>query len=154
MPRAALVLALALGACAPPGDAPPGNAPPGDAPSVTDAYAPAAPAGGTGALFFTVTGGTEPDTLVAVAFAGAARTDVHESYDDDGLRGMRTVPDGVPVAAGATVALAPGGVHAMLANLAAPLVPGDTLAAVATFARAGEQPFRAVVRPLGAMPAP
>ena len=88
-------------------------------------------------------------------FAGAARADVHEAYDaGDGLRGMRTVPDGVPVAAGATVALAPGGFHAMLVGLAAPLAPGDTLDATATFARAGRLPIRAGVRALGEMPAP
>ena len=128
---------------------------PSGALTVADAYAPAAPAAGTSALFFSIAAGSEPDTLVAVAFAGAERTEVHETYDTPGgLRGMRTVPGGVPVAAGATVALAPGSYHAMLLGLAAPLAPGDTLDAVATFARAGEVPLRAVVRTLGEMPAP
>lgn len=120
--------------------------------TVADVYAPPAPAGGTGALYFTIRGGAEADTLRSVAFAGAERAEVHETYDaGEGMRGMRPVA-GVAVAAGGETALAPGSTHVMLTNLATALAPGDTLRAEATFARAGAVPVAAVVRALDAMP--
>ena len=161
MIRSALLLALgALSACAP--DAPTPGTPTPETPTATpepaalavrDAVVPAAPAGGTGALYVTVTGGPEADTLLAADVPGAARTALHEAFDaGEGMRGMRAVASG-PVPAGATVALAPGGTHAMLMGLTAALTPGDTLDATLTFARAGTVRVRAAVRPLGALPA-
>lgn len=152
-----LVLLVAAG-CQPEAPPPPPAAPVppaadvARAPSVLDAYAPAAPEGGSSALFFTVTGGSVPDTLVAVSFAGAERVEVHETYDTpDGLRGMRAV-GALPVAAADTVRLAPGGYHVMLIGLRAALAPGDTLAADVRFARGGTVAAEAVVRALDAMP--
>lgn len=153
-----LVLLVAAGCQteAPPPPPPAAPVPPAAdvarAPSVLDAYAPAAPEGGTGALFFTVTGGSVPDTLVEVSFAGAERVEVHETYDTaDGLRGMRAV-GALPVAAADTVRLAPGGYHVMLIGLRAALAPGDTLAADVRFARGGTVAAEVVVRALDAMP--
>ena len=159
MIRSALLLALgAFAACAP--EAPEASAPGAPAASsgpaalaVRDAVVPAAPAGGTGVLYVTITGGSEPDTLLAADVPGAARTALHEAFDaGEGMRGMRAVA-GVPVPAGATVALAPGGTHAMLMGLSAALTPGDTLDATLTFARAGTVRVRAAVHALDALPA-
>ncbi len=158
MTRLSLLLALGLAACASP------EAPPAEASgasnvaaatlAISDAYALPAPLGGTGALFVTIDGGAQPDTLVSVAFDGAARTDLHEAFvEAGGLHGMRPV-EGLPVPAGATVALAPGGFHAMLVELARPLAVGDTLAATATFASGATLPVRATVRPLDALSTP
>ncbi|HEX9953116.1 MAG TPA: hypothetical protein VGB53_15205, partial [Rubricoccaceae bacterium] len=84
MIRSALLLALgALSACAPDsprgGDAEPRGAAveSGAVLAVRDAVVPAAPAGGTGALFLTLTGGPEADTLLAASVPGAARTALH-----------------------------------------------------------------------------
>lgn len=149
--------ALSLAACESPAPAAPADGRPAARESsgslvISAAYAPPAPAGGTGGLFFRIDGGPEADTLRSVAFAGAERAEVHESYDaGDGMRGMRAV-DAVPVDAGGVTELAPGGFHIMLINLSDALAPGDTLRAEATFARAGTVPIVAVVRPLGEMP--
>ena len=158
MTRFSLILALGLAACTTPETpaAPAGPAPgaPSSALAISDAYAPAAPQGGTSALFFTVRGGPAPDTLVAVAFDGATKTDVHETVTEaDGLRRMQPVA-GIPVPAGAAVALAPGGFHAMLIELAQPLTVGDTLSATATFASGATRPVRAAVRSIDDLPAP
>ncbi len=61
---------------------------------------------------------------------------------------------GIPVPAGATVALAPGGYHAMLVELARPLAAGDTLSATATFTSGTTLPLRAIVRSIDDLPAP
>ena len=157
MPRRLLAGLLLLAACeSPPAEAPTSALGPSEAPAalaVSNAYAPVSPAGGTTALFFTIDGGPEADTLVAVRTEASVRTEVHESFDDDGLRGMRPV-DGVAVPAGGTVALAPGSFHAMLFETTRAIAPGDTVAATAVFARAGEVPVAAVVRSLDDLPAP
>lgn len=165
MTRFSLILALGLAACTSP-ETPPtetgaaspttGAAAPAApaALTVSDAYAPAAPRGGTSALFFTIAGGPTPDTLASVAFDGAAKTNVHETViEADGLRRMQPVA-GIPVPAGATVALAPGGYHAMLVELARPLAAGDTLSATATFTSGTTLPLRAIVRSIDDLPAP
>ncbi len=152
-----LPLALLLAACQPetPPPPPPADVPPAPdvarAPEATDAFAPAAPAGGTTGLFLTITGGSVPDTLVGVTYVGAERAEVHETYDaGGGMRGMREV-SALPVAAADTVRLAPGGYHVMLIGLREALAAGDTLAAGLRFARGGTVPVRAVVRTLDAM---
>ena len=147
---------LALAACETPvGPAPDASAsnstPTAASLTVSGAYVPAAPAGGTSGLFFTVSAGPTADTLLAVQTDVAARTEIHESIDaGDGMRGMRAV-QGVPVPVGTGVALAPGGTHAMLFEVTQALAPGDTVRAVALFARAGEVPVVAVVRSLQEM---
>lgn len=156
MARSLLIAMLGLAACQQPApDAPATPDAEGVATgplTIMDAYTPPAPAGGTGGLFLTITGGAEADTLRSVAFAGAERSEIHESYDaGDGMRGMRPVA-GVPVPAGGAATLGPGGTHVMMMNLARALAPGDTLRAEATFDRAGAVPVVAVVRSLEAMP--
>ena len=159
-----LALALGLTACqseAPPdASAPPAAASsaagarggePGGTVAVTDPFVSAAPAGGTGGVFLTLTGGAQPDTLVGVRSDVAERAEVHETYAVDGLRGMREVGS-LAVPAGATVALAPGGYHVMLLGLTEALATGDTVDVELEFARAGTVPVRVPVQGLDAMP--
>ncbi|MFN3596424.1 MAG: copper chaperone PCu(A)C [Rubricoccaceae bacterium] len=148
--RALLLTAtLLLGACQS-ASAPPPE--PGVPLRVDRAYMLAAPAGGTSALFFEITGGTGPDTLLGALFDGAERVELHASVERTGeMRGMRPV-DGVPVGPQALVALRPGGYHVMLIGLREPLTPGDSFEVALRFARAGGLAVRAGVRPLEALP--
>ena len=61
-----------------------------------------------------VNGGTED--IVIVGFAGAERVEMHETIEQEGRMGMRPLPR-LAVAAGSTVALAPGGKHLMVFGL-------------------------------------
>ncbi len=56
--------------------------------------------------------------------------------DNDVMR-MRALPEGLPIPAGATVVLEPGGLHLMFMDLHRPLVEGDTVTITLTFERAG-----------------
>ena len=52
----------------------------------------------------------------------------------------------IPVAAGTTVALEPGGYHIMLMELAKPLVVGEKVKVTLTFEKAGDVVVEAEVR--------
>ncbi len=54
--------------------------------------------------------------------------------------------DSVPVPAGETVELKPGGYHVMLLDVQKELVPGDTIEVTLTFELAGEVTVTAEVR--------
>ena len=157
-PLALAACALALAACQPNTGADDPvveetQGAPSAALSVAEPFAVAAPAGGTAGVFLTVAGGAEADTLLEARSAAAERVEVHETYDaGDGLRGMREVAAGIPVAAGGTVDLAPGGYHVMLINLAAALAVGDSVGLDLEFARAGTVTVRVPVVSLDAMP--
>lgn len=60
---------------------------------------------------------------------------------------MRKV-DQIPVSAGGTTELAPGGYHVMLMDLVNPLEPGQSVALTLTFEKAGELTVNAEVRAL------
>ena len=51
---------------------------------------------------------------------------------------MRELPEGLPIPAGATVELAPGGLHMMFMELKQPLLAGDQIKVKLTFEKAGE----------------
>ena len=142
-PRLAFGALLALAACEAP--APPL---PTEARTITGAYVPAAPAGGTAGLFFEVSAARAPDTLLAVRTDAAAQVQIHRTTaGDGGIRGMARL-DRVVVPAGGGLAFAPGGLHVMLVETTRGLAPGDTVRATAVFARAGDVPVVAVVRSL------
>ncbi|MEM1268934.1 MAG: copper chaperone PCu(A)C [Bacteroidota bacterium] len=121
---------------------------------LSDPFAPAAPETGTSAVFVTIQGASEPDTLVQAEFAGAERIELHETFDaGNGLSGMREIEGGIPVAAVDGVVLKPGGYHIMLIGLTEALAAGDTLAINLGFARSGEQLLRVPILSLEDMPA-
>lgn len=150
----ATVLLLTLAACKP--TQPP--APPAE-PAVAEPAAPVAvykigaltiseartretpPNGTTTAGFLTIRNdGSEPDRLLgASATAAAASVELHEmSSTADGVMQMRALPDGLTIAPGSEVALAPGGVHLMLIGLNQTLVAGQTLPVELSFEKAGK----------------
>jgi len=129
--------------CAQMGDATPGaamctpmaGATPGAGPGGMHGMAGA----GTGGAFFTVTNnGTEDDRLVSAASDVAAAVEIHEMAMKDGTMQMAPLMDGLPLPAGETVVLEPGGYHIMMIGLMHDLKAGETLKLTLTFEKAGE----------------
>lgn len=106
---------------------------------VSQAWSRPAPQGGNGAGYAVISNrGTTADTLVAASSPVAARIEIHESMVMGGQAMMHPRPGGLPVPAGATVALKPGGWHMMLMGLKQPLKAGDRFPATLTFRKAGK----------------
>jgi copper(I)-binding protein len=96
---------------------------------------PSAPVGGG---FLTLTNpGTEGDRLVAVSSPLAGKVQLHQMTMEGDVMAMRDLPDGLPLPAGATVTLSPGGDHMMFIGLKAPFVEGETVPVTLTFEKAG-----------------
>ena len=75
------------------------------------------------------------DTLLGVDVDGVARTSLHRTTESDGVMRMRFVEGGVPVPAGATLRMEPGGLHVMLEGLGGTMAGGDRVAFELRFAR-------------------
>ncbi|SFQ67582.1 hypothetical protein SAMN05421853_1194 [Roseivivax halotolerans] len=89
--------------------------------------------------FMTVTNtGETDDTLISASSAAAGRMEVHEMAMDGDVMRMRELEDGLPIPAGETVTLEPGGYHVMFMDLSAPLSEGDSAEVTLTFEKAGE----------------
>ena len=96
---------------------------------------PNAPVGGA---YITITNkGTEPDTLVSVASPAAGIVSLHEMSMEGTVMKMRPLPSGVDIAPGATVTMAPSGIHMMFEHLTQPFVEGHKVQVTLTFAKAG-----------------
>jgi copper(I)-binding protein len=71
---------------------------------------------------------------------------------EDGVAKMREVEGGIPVPAGESVTLEPGGLHVMLMGLSKPLAEGETAPLTLRFESGAEiavdAPIRAV-KPMG-----
>ncbi len=95
--------------------------------------------------------GAEPDTLLSVSSPAAGRIDIHETrMDAQGVMQMFPIAGGVTVPAQGEIAFAPGGLHLMLMDLAAPLTEGERVVMTLTFQRTGPVQIEAVVaRPGG-----
>jgi copper(I)-binding protein len=85
------------------------------------------------------------DTLVSVSTPAAARAQIHEMRMENNLMMMGELENGLPLPAGQAVALAPGGNHIMLLEVAAPLTAGDTVPLTLTFAQAAPVEVTATV---------
>lgn len=132
-----------------------------DAPSVSvgalkieNAFARPTPGGATVAVGYLtiVNSGSTPDRLVSATSDISAKTQIHEMKMDNGVMEMRELTDGLPIPAGATVALSPGGYHIMFVDLKHPVKPGDVIHTTLTFEKAGkvDVPFKAAAS-MGAM---
>ncbi len=95
--------------------------------------------------------------LVAVATPAAKAAEIHSMALENGVMKMRAMQS-LPLPAGKTVELRPGGYHVMLLDLVAPLKEGDSVPVVLTFAdksgRNTTQEVKATVRALTAGAAP
>jgi copper(I)-binding protein len=73
------------------------------------------------------------DRLVSARSPEANQVQIHESRIESGMMMMRELREGLPLPAGETVALEPGGNHLMLLGVKEPLVAGDTVSLTLTF---------------------
>jgi copper(I)-binding protein len=96
---------------------------------------------------------TEDAKLVGAASPSASIVEVHEMAMKDNVMTMRAV-DELPLPAGKTVELKPGGYHVMLIDLAKPLAAGDKVPVMLTIVgkdgRKSTLEVKAEVRAMGA----
>jgi copper(I)-binding protein len=111
------------------------------------------PTAPTGGAFLTVTNkGTTPDRLVSVASPAAGTVQVHEMKMEGNVMRMREHEGGLEIAPGATVTLAPGGLHIMMMGLKAPLKQGEKVPLTLVFEKAGSIDVELAVVAIGASP--
>ncbi len=84
----------------------------------------------------------EATTLVAVSSPVAGVAEIHEMKMDGDIMRMRHLSQGLPLPAGKSVALAPGGFHIMLMNLKTSLPKDTTVPLTLTFRDAKGQEQR------------
>ena len=100
-------------------------------------------------VYLTVHNGGPVDALAGASCDRADLCQLHEIREQDGVARMVAV-ERIPVPAGGTVVLKPGGQHVMLLGLHGPLVAGERLTLTLVFAKAGPRQVQAVVGPVGA----
>jgi periplasmic copper chaperone A len=124
---------------------------------VEDPYARATPAGAmSGVVYMTLDNKTNAaDRLIRASSNVAAQVQIHEMSMVNGVMQMRQLVDGLPVPAGESVVLKPGGYHVMLIGLKKQLAAGETLPLTLTFEKAGNisvtVPIKAMGSAMGSM---
>jgi periplasmic copper chaperone A len=97
--------------------------------------------------------GDEADRLVGIETAVAARPEVHEMLQEDGVMKMR--PAGpLEIPPGGEARLEPGGMHVMLMQLRQPLEEGGRMLLTLIFEKAGEITVDAPIAAIGAREPP
>ncbi|WP_431283852.1 copper chaperone PCu(A)C [Humitalea sp. 24SJ18S-53] len=109
----------------------------------------AAVAGGTGAGFMTLRSTGAGDRLLSASSPAARTVELHTAIRDGEVMRMRPVTD-IPVAAGQSVTLAPGGFHIMLIGLTQPMAAGSRVPLTLRFERGGEVTVELAVERAGA----
>ncbi len=107
---------------------------------VADAWArPTIGKGRATAAYLTITNeGTTDDLLKAVKSPSAEHVELHETkMTAEGVMQMRPLEEGLPIPAGGTAELKPGGAHVMVMGLEATLAEGGELPLTLEFAEAG-----------------
>lgn len=105
---------------------------------IVAAWARATPPGvDNGAVYCTIVNHGGADKLVGARSSAAHGAEIHASLSENGVVEMRRV-EALPISAGTSVELAPGGTHLMLVGLAAPLAAGAKVELTLVFSTAGE----------------
>ena len=109
------------------------------------------PGAPVGAGFMTITNtGTTDDTLIAAASDIAGDVQLHNMRVENDVMKMYEMEGGIPIPAGQTVTLAPGGLHVMFMQMKGQLVEGEDVKVTLTFARAGTVDVVLAVRDVAA----
>jgi len=91
--------------------------------------------------------------VVSVSSPLAGVAELHEMALEGNVMRMRALPNGLPLPAGQTVELKPGGLHVMLMDLKRPLADGEVVPVTLVVEGAGGKretlEVKAPVRPLG-----
>lgn len=101
------------------------------------------------AFYMTVVNRTgQDDALVQVRTDACGTVELHQSaLDDQSVMRMAPVPQGrIPVPAGNTITLEPGGLHVMCLDVLEPLTLGQQIPVTVVFEEAGEMGVVAEVR--------
>ncbi len=94
--------------------------------TIDDVWARSTPPGAeTAAFYMHITGGDDDNTLLGATSPVCGMAEIHETTETDGTMSMAPVQGGIPIPAGETVMLEPGGFHVMCMGLVEPLVAGD-----------------------------
>jgi copper(I)-binding protein len=115
-----------------------------------DGWARAADSGTTGGAYLVLENrDTTSVSITGVSTAAADAAELHETMVHDGVAHMMPHAD-LAIAAGATLTMAPGGMHLMLVGMRHAVVEGDTVAVVLRLTRgagaADSLPVRLPVR--------
>ncbi len=94
-----------------------------------------APAAKNGAVYLTITDQGAPDQLIGASATASESASLHQTINDNGVMKMRLV-ESLPLAAGKTVTMSPGGYHIMLVGLKTQLRVGDSFPLTLRFANA------------------
>ena len=94
--------------------------------------------GQNGAVYLTIKNeGKEGDKVLSAESPAAAKSELHETRDENGVMKMRAVKDGVEVKPGSSLEFKPGGYHLMLFDLKKPLEEGAKVPLTITLEKAG-----------------
>jgi copper(I)-binding protein len=120
--------------------------------TITDLWTRATPPNApTAGGFLTIANaGPDADWLVSASSPLAGKAEIHEMSVKDGVMTMRPLAGGVEIPAGATVTLAPGGLHIMFTDLKEPFVEGGKAPVTLTFEKAGTVETFLHVKAIGA----
>jgi copper(I)-binding protein len=115
---------------------------------------PAPLVGGTGAVYFMLqNGGDAPVTLTGAESPAAGAVEIHTTINDNGVMRMRRLAEGVEIPPDESIILAPGAMHLMLIDLAAPLMEGETVELTLHFEGADDLTFSVPVVNMDDLPA-
>jgi len=102
--------------------------------------------GENSAVYFEITGGPYPDTILSATSEIAGEVMLHKSImDEEGTMRMEH-QENVPIPAGEIVKFVPGGLHVMLIGLNQDLVTGELIELKLLFDNAGEVIIHAPVK--------
>ncbi|MDC7713315.1 copper chaperone PCu(A)C [Vogesella sp. LYT5W] len=92
----------------------------------------------TAAVFMSISNSGGADRLLAASTPQAARAELHQHLNDNGVMRMREVVGGIALPAGGTVTLAPGGLHIMLLEVPKQAASGEHFPLQLQFEKAGK----------------